>query len=51
MKAKKANEHIISFRVNCEERNALLQQAEKHGINLSQFMRKKLFFLMQDNCN
>jgi len=47
MKAKKSNEHVISFRVSADERNALLQLAEKHGVNLSQLMRKKLETLTQ----
>lgn len=49
MKAKKANDHVISFRVNSEERTALLQQAQKYGVNLSQLMRKKLDDLTQGN--
>lgn len=49
MKAKKSNEYVISFRVNSAERNALLQQAQKYGVNLSQLMRKTLDFLTQEN--
>jgi len=42
MKSKKSNGHVISFRVTTDERNALLEQAQKYGVNLSQLMRKKL---------
>jgi len=49
MKAKKLNEYVISFRVSSAERNALLQQAQKYGVNLSQLMRKKLDVLTQAN--
>jgi len=47
MKEKKSNVHVISFRVNSEERDALQRQAQKYGVNLSQWMRQKLDVLTQ----
>jgi len=37
-----SNHHVISFRVNAEERDALLRQAKKCGVNLSLLIRNKL---------
>lgn len=42
---KNKNQHVISFRVNGEERAFLLQQARKCGGNLSQLIREKLEIL------
>jgi len=42
MKEKSVNQFVVSFRVNNEERNALLKMARKSGVSLSQLMRTKL---------
>ncbi len=36
------NAHVISFRVNDEEREVLLKQARKYGVNLSLLIRNML---------
>ena len=41
-KKAQSNVHVISFRVNDEERDALLKQAQRCGGNLSLLIRKKL---------
>jgi len=38
------NVHVISFRVNSEERKVLLDQARKTGVSLSQLLRAKMAF-------
>ena len=50
MKAKKSNEFVISFRVSTDERNALLEQARKSGVNISQLMRQTLDMLIDSRC-
>ena len=42
MKTKQRNEFVISFRVNSEERNELLELASKSGMSISELMREKL---------
>ncbi len=49
MKSQNANKHIISFRVSSDEHHALLEQARKHGLNLSQLLRKNLPALRRGN--
>lgn len=42
------NAHVISFRVSAEEREVLLRQAKKSGVNLSLLIRKKLDMPVQN---
>ncbi len=42
MKTKKSSKFVISFRVNNDERDALLELARNSELSLSQLMRKTL---------
>jgi predicted transcriptional regulator len=43
--------HIVTFRVNSEEKKTLAQLAEKSGRSLSCFMRKNLQLISEKECS